>query len=130
MTYDEAIKLLIQGRTNAGISQRKMAARLDLTPQALSMIESGTRHTGLDTLSRYANEVGMNLEIDVHPKVGMAQLQVPAEKVGLVNAAVALPPEMASEMEEIIRALPGAPANFRAGVLSALRSLLPAASAA
>jgi transcriptional regulator with XRE-family HTH domain len=108
MTYDEAIKLLIQGRTNAGISQRKMAARLDLTPQALSMI----------------------LEIDVHPKVGMAQLRVPAEKVGLVNAAIALPPEMASEMEEIIRALPGAPANFRAGVLSALRSLLPAASAA
>lgn len=130
MTYEDVVQKLIAAREAQHISQRKMAQRLGMTPQALSMIEGGLRHTGPETLAHYAAEVGLRYDMVLSPATGMVSMEVPAENLELIEAASRLPPEMAAEMIMVMKALPSAPPAFRAGVMAALRSLLPAVLAA
>jgi len=130
MTYEDVVQKLIAAREAQHISQRKMAQRLGMTPQALSMIEGGLRHTGPETLANYAAEVGLRYDMILSPTTGMVSMEIPAENLELIEAASRLPPEIAAEVIMEMKALPAAPPAFRAGVMAALRSLLPAVLAA
>lgn len=130
MSYDEVVKRLIELRISRGISQRSMARRLGLTPQGLSQIESGARNTGLDVLSRYSEELGLKLDLILSPPSGSVQVEVTVPVAELARAMMEMPPEMATQLADVVRALPQATPAFRAGVLSALRSMLPAAGSA
>lgn len=123
MDYAETVKRLASAREKAGISQRKMAVALGLTPSALSMIESGERNTGFPTLLAYAEKVGLRLDFTLTPQTGTVQVDVPQQLRPLIDAARSLDDGMVGEITTIISFLPAAPSEFRAGILAALRTM-------
>ena len=58
MTTGEKIK---QARTAAGLTQKDLAARLEIVPNTISQYENGTRKPKIETLRRIASAIGCQL---------------------------------------------------------------------
>jgi transcriptional regulator with XRE-family HTH domain len=58
---------LVELRKRADISQTEVAARMGVSPSAVSRIESGDRDPHLSTLRRYALAIGAVVQHDVRP---------------------------------------------------------------
>ena len=58
MTTGEKIK---QARTAAGLTQKDLAARLEIVPNTISQYENGTRKPKIETLRRISEAIGCQL---------------------------------------------------------------------
>jgi len=61
-----ALKVLTY-RTERHLSQRALAARLDMTQPQVARIEAGEHNPTIDTLARIAQALDIEFAIDVHP---------------------------------------------------------------
>ena len=73
----EAIDELVAARTEAGLSQRALAALMGVAPSVVGRIESGSDSVKIDTLARAAVALGKQLSVRF----------VPAEKPVAVRPA-------------------------------------------
>jgi DNA-binding XRE family transcriptional regulator len=65
----QVIDQLLKARTQAGLTQDAVAARMGTTKSAVSRLESGGKHTpSLTTLRRYAAAVGCDLHVTLTPR--------------------------------------------------------------
>ncbi|MBF0425642.1 MAG: helix-turn-helix transcriptional regulator [Magnetococcales bacterium] len=58
---------LLEARSNAGLSQQELARRMGTSQSAVARLESGHRPS-IKSLERYAEAVGMRLEISLVPR--------------------------------------------------------------
>jgi ribosome-binding protein aMBF1 (putative translation factor) len=61
------ISALIRARTDAGLTQEQVAARMRSTQPAIARLESGGRMPSTRTLKRYAEATGHRLKIVLEP---------------------------------------------------------------
>jgi ribosome-binding protein aMBF1 (putative translation factor) len=61
------IDALIRARTEAGLTQEQVAARMHSTQPAIARLESGGRIPSTRTLKRYAEATGHRLKIVLEP---------------------------------------------------------------
>jgi transcriptional regulator with XRE-family HTH domain len=59
--------LILIARTQAGLSQRELAARAETSQAAIAQYENGKRSPSLDTLARIIRAAGQDLRITVVP---------------------------------------------------------------
>lgn len=65
----EVIHQLLKARTKAGLTQDAVAERMGTTKSTISRLESAGKHTpSLDTLRRYAEAVGCDLQVKLVPQ--------------------------------------------------------------
>ena len=65
----EVVKQLLRARTQAGLTQDAVAERMGTTKSAVSRLESAGKHTpSLNTLKRYAEAVGCELQVKLVPQ--------------------------------------------------------------
>ena len=65
----EVVKQLLRARTQAGLTQDAVAERMGTTKSAVSRLESAGKHTpSLNTLKRYAEAVGCDLQVKLVPQ--------------------------------------------------------------
>jgi predicted nucleotidyltransferase/DNA-binding XRE family transcriptional regulator len=62
-----AADLLRRARTDAGLTQRALAARAGVTQSVVSAYESGSREPALPTLTALVDATGADLIVDVRP---------------------------------------------------------------
>ncbi|MBQ4567194.1 MAG: XRE family transcriptional regulator [Desulfovibrio sp.] len=60
-------RALIKARSEAGMSQSDVAARLGVTQPAVARMESG-KNVSIKTLRRYATAVGKKIQIVIRPQ--------------------------------------------------------------
>ncbi|HAT49566.1 MAG: helix-turn-helix transcriptional regulator [Nitrospirae bacterium] len=58
---------LIEARSNVGLSQQELAQRMGTSQSAVARLESGHKPS-IKSLERYAEAVGMKLEINLAPR--------------------------------------------------------------
>lgn len=67
----EVANQLLRARTRAGLTQDVVADRMGTTKSAISRLEAAGKHTpSLDTLRRYAEAVGCELQVKLVPQKG------------------------------------------------------------
>lgn len=67
LEYQVASQML-KARTRAGLTQDAVAERMGTTKSAISRLEAANKHApSLDTLKRYANAVGCELQVKLVP---------------------------------------------------------------
>ena len=72
-TYDELApefrlaRALIEARTNAGLTQAQLAARMHTTQSVVARLESGRAHPSTRTLENFAKAAGARLKISFDP---------------------------------------------------------------
>lgn len=65
------LRLLLDARKQAGLSQEEVAVRMGTTRSAISRLEAARKHLpALGTLRRYAEVVGCDVEINLVPRRG------------------------------------------------------------
>ena len=65
----EVVKQLLRARIQAGLTQDAVAERMGTTKSAVSRLESAGKHTpSLNTLKRYAEAVGCELQVKLVPQ--------------------------------------------------------------
>lgn len=65
----QVVNQLLTARTKAGLTQDAVAERMGTTKSAISRLESAGKHTpSLDTLKRYAEAVGCELQVKLVPQ--------------------------------------------------------------
>lgn len=65
------LRLLLDARKQAGLSQEEVAVRMGTTRSAISRLEAARKHLpALGTLRRYAEVVGCDVEIILVPRRG------------------------------------------------------------
>lgn len=69
----QLIRAMLNARDEQHISQRQLAAKTGITQADISKIESGEANPTLQTLKRLAEGLGMRLELNFRPLVGMKQ---------------------------------------------------------
>lgn len=61
MTFDEAVgRVIRESRRERGVSMRDLAAALDVTPSAVSRLETGTTQATVVHLRKIARELGVD----------------------------------------------------------------------
>lgn len=60
--------LLRQAREKAGLTQEQVAQRLETKKSAISRMENSAGSIRLSTLERYAQAIGWQLSLDLHPR--------------------------------------------------------------
>lgn len=64
----QVVAQLLKARTQAGLTQDAVAERMGTTKSAVSRLESAGRHApSLNTLKRYAQAVGCDLQVKLVP---------------------------------------------------------------
>lgn len=65
------VSQMLKARTRAGLTQDAVAAKMGTTKSAISRLESAGKHTpSLETLKRYAEAVGCELQVKLVPHKG------------------------------------------------------------
>lgn len=65
------LRLLLDARKKAGLSQEEVAVRMGTTRSAISRLETARKHLpALGTLRRYAEVLGCDVEINLVPRRG------------------------------------------------------------
>lgn len=65
----QVVNQLLRARTKAGLTQDAVAERMGTTKSAICRLESAGKHTpSLDTLRRYAEAVGCELQVKLVPQ--------------------------------------------------------------
>lgn len=59
----EAIRALIAARVKAGLSQRELARRMNVSQAVVSRLESGDHSPRIETLTRAANALEMDMQV-------------------------------------------------------------------
>jgi len=67
----ELAQTLIQARSDAGLTQKQVAARMKTSQAAVARMESGRKKPSTRSLDRYALVVGKRLRISLVPADGM-----------------------------------------------------------
>jgi transcriptional regulator with XRE-family HTH domain len=63
------VQALIEARTQAGLTQEELAARMETSQSAIARLESGRAKPSARTLERLARATGTRLHISFQPKV-------------------------------------------------------------
>ena len=63
----ELARVLIEARTNAGLTQAQLAERMQTTQSVIARLESGRAHPSTRTLERFAQATGARLRISFEP---------------------------------------------------------------
>src|ERR671932_928636 len=80
-TSDEVPRRLREARERSGLSLRQLAKRLDISPSALSQIETGKSRPSVRTLYAVVSELGISLDqLFDHHGAGVASEQRPASE--------------------------------------------------
>ncbi|MGH2955205.1 MAG: helix-turn-helix domain-containing protein [Solirubrobacterales bacterium] len=69
-----------RARKSAGLTQAEVAERLSLTVPYVSNVEAGRANLTLGQLARFADALGTDLEVRLHP------IEIPAPVVSLPSA--------------------------------------------
>lgn len=62
------VKALVQKRKEQGITQKSLAKRLGIAQATLSEFENEKTVPRLDTLERFASELGLEIQFALHQK--------------------------------------------------------------
>ena len=62
------VQALIEARTQAGLTQEELAARMETSQSAIARLESGRDKPSARTLERFARATGTRLHISFEPK--------------------------------------------------------------
>ena len=63
-------RVLIEARTNAGLTQAQLAERMHTTQSVVARLESGRAHPSTRTLENFAQAAGVRLKISFEPMEG------------------------------------------------------------
>ena len=78
-----------QRRESLGLTQKQLADALGLTPQHISAIEQEKRFPSIDSLAKFAGQLGVNIDFLVTGKEGSVTEIIPAIKAdGRLNLEV------------------------------------------
>lgn len=79
-------RVLIEARTNAGLTQAQLAERMHTTQSVVARLESGRAHPSTRTLEKFAKATGARLKISFEPMAGPATPEPALDSQGQVRA--------------------------------------------
>jgi len=116
MKLDVLAAKLREIRSDAGLRQIDLAARLGITAAAVSRIELGLRETCVETMAAWADACGRELRIEFPPKGTVAGQACPEHLEGIVALLAEQPPPVLSMVEGLLRAAGKQPSRLPAKI--------------